>query len=126
LKILKNYNAFALIDWLYDIQNVEYRILTLYRIVSLNKAIASALEEHNNQPFTLKSYSRRQYFEEVEKEALSLLNPLRYPMKKQIMATVMKDSRVRPGEDMHYYAVPLHPHRQKGQDTLLPGEGGDL
>jgi hypothetical protein len=27
-------------------------------------------------------------------------------MKKQVMATVMKNSRVRPGEDMHYYALP--------------------
>jgi hypothetical protein len=68
--------------------------------------MASAPEEHNHQPFTLKSYSRRQYFEAVEKQALSLLNPLRYPMKKQVTATVMKDSRVRPGEDMHYYSLP--------------------
>jgi hypothetical protein len=74
--------------------------------VSLNRAIASAPEEHSSQPFTLKSRSRRQYFEEVEKQALSLLNPLRYPVKKQVMATVMKDARVRPGEDMHCYPVP--------------------
>jgi hypothetical protein len=75
-------------------------------IVSLNRAIASAPEEDNSQPFTLKSCSRRQYFEEVEKQALSLLNPLRYPMKKQVMATVMKDSHIRPREDMHCYSVP--------------------
>lgn len=45
---------------------------------SLNAAIRPALEIHNNKPFSGRTYSRREQFEEVEREALGQLNPLRY------------------------------------------------
>ncbi|WP_438268971.1 IS21 family transposase [Pedobacter polysacchareus] len=73
---------------------------------SLNAAIRSALEIHNNKPFSGRSYSRREQFEEIEREALSVLNPIRYEVHKQVMVTVMKNGYIRLGEDIHYYSVP--------------------
>lgn len=73
---------------------------------SLNAAIRSALELHNNKPFSGRSYSRREQFEEIEREALGLLNPIRYELHQQVMVTVMKNGYIRLGEDIHYYSVP--------------------
>ncbi|MDR2149112.1 MAG: IS21 family transposase [Tannerella sp.] len=73
---------------------------------SLNAAIRSALELHNNGCLTGRNYSRRSYFEEIEKEALASLNPIRYQIKKHSMATVGKDGYIRLSEDIHYYSVP--------------------
>jgi transposase len=73
---------------------------------SLNAAIRSALEVHNNGSFTGRNYSRRSYFEDAEKEVLSPLNPIRYQIKKHQMATVGKDGYIRLGEDVHFYSVP--------------------
>jgi hypothetical protein len=73
---------------------------------SLNAAIHSALEIHNNKPFSGRSYSRWEQFEEVEREALGPLNPIRYEVHKQVMVTVMKNGYIRLGEDIHYYSVP--------------------
>jgi len=75
-------------------------------IKSLNAAIRSALEIHNNGILTGRNYSRRTYFEEIERDALASLNPIRYQIKKHIMATVGKDGYVRLREDIHYYSVP--------------------
>jgi transposase len=73
---------------------------------TLNLSIRSALEGHNNRPLTAKGYSRREYFEEIERETLSCLNPMRYSIKKHVMATVGKDAHVRLADDVHYYSVP--------------------
>ena len=75
---------------------------------SLNSAIRPALEIHNNKPFSGRTYSRREQFEEVEREALGPLNPLRYEVNKQVMVTVMKNGYIRLGEDIHYYSVPYN------------------
>jgi transposase len=73
---------------------------------SLNAAIRSALESHNNTVLTGRNYSRRTYFEDIEREVLAPLNPVRYQIKKHSMATVGKDGYVRLREDVHYYSVP--------------------
>lgn len=73
---------------------------------SLNAAIRSALEIHNNQLLSRRNYSRRSYFEDIEREALGSLNPIRYQIKKHIMATVDKYGYVRLREDIHNYSVP--------------------
>ena len=75
-------------------------------LVSLNESILPALEMHNNKPFSGRSYSRREQFEEIEREALSALNPIDYQVHKQVMVTVMKNGYIRLGEDIHYYSVP--------------------
>lgn len=73
---------------------------------SLNTAIRDALEAHNNAPLSRRCYSRRSYFEEIEKEALAPLNPTPYQIKRHCMATVGKDGYVRLAEDIHHYSVP--------------------
>ena len=73
---------------------------------SLNAAIRSALEIHNNKPFSGRTYSRREQFEDIERDALRPLNPIRYEVKKQSIVTVVKNGYIRLGEDSHYYSVP--------------------
>lgn len=73
---------------------------------SLNSAIGPALETHNNKPFSGRDYSRREQFEEIEREALAPLSPLRYEVHRQAMATVTRSGYVRLAEDSHYYSVP--------------------
>jgi len=73
---------------------------------SLNAAIRSALERHNNHNLDRRNYSRRSYFEDIEREALAPLNPIRYQIKRSVMATVDKYGYVRLREDIHYYSVP--------------------
>ncbi|MFP9115915.1 IS21 family transposase [Flavobacterium sp. RHBU_3] len=80
--------------------------LSFDTLVSLNESILLALEMHNNKPFSGRSYSRREQFEEIEREALSALNPIDYQVHKQVMVTVMKNGYIRLGEDIHYYSVP--------------------
>lgn len=75
-------------------------------LTSLNLAIRSALEMHNNALLTGRNYSRREYFQDVEREELGPLNPIRYEVKKQVMVTVNRYGHARLGEDMHYYSVP--------------------
>jgi len=73
---------------------------------SLNAAIRSALELHNNQQMTNRKYSRRSYFDDIEKDTLGPLNPIRYQVNKHAMATVGKDGYIRLREDIHFYSVP--------------------
>lgn len=83
---------------------------------SLNVAIRVALEKHNNQNLVRRNYSRREYFEDVEQEALGPLNPLRYQMKKYVVTTVDKYGYARLHEDIHYYSVP---HTYIGKKVTL-------
>lgn len=75
-------------------------------LASLNAAIRACLERYNNQLLTRRNYSRRSYFEEIEQDTLRPLNPIRYQIKKSLMATVDKYGYVRLKEDIHYYSVP--------------------
>ena len=92
-------------------------------IKSLNAAIRSSLELHNNGILTGRNYSRRTYFEDIERDALSSLNPIRYQIKKHIMATVGKDGYVRLREDIHYYSVP---HTCIGKKLKISYTSGDV
>ena len=78
---------------------------TVYHdIESLNKDIAVHLEAHNNTLLTGLSYSRRQQFEQVEKNALRPLNKYSYDPMTTRMATVGKTGYV--PLDYRYYSVP--------------------
>ena len=83
---------------------IEERIF--HDLPTLNAAIRVALEVHNNAPFSGRSYSRRDQFEEIERMTLGKLNPISYELKKQALATVQKNGHIRLGEDAHYYSVP--------------------
>lgn len=72
----------------------------------LNAAISAALEAHNNAPFKGRDYSRRQQFEEVEKQTLNPLPALGYEARQQSVVTVMKNGHVCLRADKHYYSVP--------------------
>lgn len=75
-------------------------------LATLNASIREALDVLNNAPFKGRDYSRRQQFEEIEKEALHCLPAYRYEFKQQAMVTVMKNGHVCLGIDKHYYSVP--------------------
>jgi transposase len=78
-----------------------------FTLEELNKAILVALEEHNLALLRGRNYSRRQQFEEVERQTLAPLPPFRYELKKQLFATVMKNGHVSMSVDKHYYSVPF-------------------
>ena len=77
-----------------------------FSLEELNAAILVALEAHNNRLLNGRHYSRREQFEEVERATLHPLPQLRYEIKKQVFATVMKNGHVSLGADKHYYSVP--------------------
>jgi len=79
---------------------------TYFTLESLNAAIREALEQLNNAPFKGRNYSRRQQFNEVEKETLQPLPVYRYEFKLQHIVTVMKNGHVCLAADKHYYSVP--------------------
>ena len=77
-----------------------------YSLDELNLAIRIELEEHNNVLLTGRNYSRRQQFEEVERQTLLALPELRYELKKTLFITVMRNGHVCLHPDKHYYSVP--------------------
>jgi len=77
-----------------------------FNLKSLNEAIWEKLEEYNATPLTNRENSRKELFEEFEKEALNPLPPTRYDMKYSNPGTVYKNYHVYLREDKHYYSVP--------------------
>lgn len=79
---------------------------TYYSLDELNTAIKVALEDHNNKLMKGRDYSRRQQFDEIEKQVLQELAVYRYQTKHKKVVTVMKNNHVCLSEDRHYYSVP--------------------
>lgn len=92
-------------------------------LASLNATIRFCLERYNNQLLSRRNYSRRSYFEEIEQETLRPLSPIRYQIKKSLMATVDKYGYVRLREDIHYYSVP---HTYIGNKLRVTYTGSDV
>jgi transposase len=84
-----------------------------FSLESLNKAILEKLEEYNNTPLTRKGKSRRELFEEMEKQVLKPLPSSRYQIKQYAMGTVYKNCHVCLQKDGHYYSVPYYYLRKK-------------
>jgi transposase len=78
-----------------------------FSLEELNQAIMELLDKHNNQLFQGRNYSRRQQFEEMEKNTLQPLPQLRFEQRKQNTVTVMKNGHVCLSSDKHYYSVPF-------------------
>lgn len=76
-------------------------------LAQLNALLWQLLEKHNNGPYKGSSYSRKQLFDELEREALQPLPALRYEMRRAMMLTVMKNGHVCLSSDKHYYSVPF-------------------
>lgn len=78
---------------------------TIYHdIETLNKDIAVHLEAHNNTLLTGRDYSRRQQFDQVEKDVLKPLNKYSYDPMSNRVATVGKTGYV--PLDYRYYSIP--------------------
>ena len=78
--------------------------LIYHTIEALNSSIAIDLEAHNNTLLTGCNYSRRQQFEQLEKDALRPLNKYRYDPMNAKVATVGKTGYVT--IDHRYYSIP--------------------
>lgn len=86
-----------------------------HSIEDLNRAIREKLEVHNNKPMQKLKVSRRQLFEEIEKDVLLPLPARRYEFKTfQKPTTVQNNYHVYLREDKHYYSVP---YTHKGRKT---------
>lgn len=72
----------------------------------VNARMKILLEEHNNTPLTNRDYSRRERFEELERQALQALPALPYESRKQVKVTVLKTGHIMLNIDKHYYSVP--------------------
>ncbi len=87
-------------------QNIYTRLegQVFYDLESLNQALHVALEVHNNAPMTGGRQSRRQQYEDLERECMGKLNPIRFELKKRHTATVQNNGYVR--LDKSFYSVP--------------------
>lgn len=71
---------------------------------SFNAAIRVALELHNNALLTGRNYNRREQYEEIERDCMGSLNPVRFELKQRHTATVQKNGYIR--LERHYYSIP--------------------
>jgi len=81
------------------------RNMTFFSLSELNEAIWKELERHNNALFQKKDISRRQLFDEVEKEELQPLPVERYEITHYQVVKVEFNYHVYLKEDKHYYSV---------------------
>ena len=84
----------------------QLRNKQFFNLQELNTAIHSALEALNDRPFRNRKYSRRELFNQVERDLLKPLTAERYQIKENAWATVMKTGHVLLQPDKHYYSVP--------------------
>ena len=85
----------------------------IHSLEELNQAISTLLDEHNNKVLTGRNYSRRQLFDEIEKEVLQSLPVIKYEFKKRRVVTVSKMGYAVLSEDKHYYHVPYQLKNKK-------------
>jgi hypothetical protein len=64
------------------------------------------LEKKNNAVFKGAKYSRREQFEDMEKQALQPLPEKRFELRHTSIVTVMKNGHICLSPDKHYYSVP--------------------
>ena len=89
-----------------------------YSLEELNEAMWEQLEVHNNTEQQRLGVSRREIFEDVERQALKPLAGQKYPLKSIHEATVAINYHVELREDRHYYSVP-HYLRKAGRKTVV-------
>lgn len=94
------------------VKNVYYNIYAplrkniYYSLQELNAAIAIQLEILNNKKYKGSPYSRRELFDQNEKQLLTALSCSLFKPKKTIQATVQRNYHLQLSEDHHYYSVP--------------------
>lgn len=77
-----------------------------FSLETLNEAIREHLDALNNKKMVNRDYSRREMFNEVEKDLLAPLAAELYQIKETAWATVMKTGHVMLQKDKHHYSVP--------------------
>ena len=77
-----------------------------YSLEELNQTILRHLDNLNRAFFQGRTYSRMSQFDEMEKEVLQPLPPMRFEMRENVQVTVMKNGHVCLHRDRHYYSVP--------------------
>jgi len=86
---------------------------TFFSIAELNEAIWIELEEINNVPFQRRNISRRELFNEIEKNELQPLPKERYEIRRYQISKVEFNHHIYLREDKHYYSVPYQYTGQK-------------
>mgnify|MGYP003623608647 CR=1 FL=1 len=76
--------------------------------------------------FQGKEYSRKQAFEQTEKDHLKALPQERYEIKKSTLVTMMKSPHVCLREDKHYYSIPFRSALRDWRGQHLPEWGSVL
>ncbi|MFN8697771.1 MAG: IS21 family transposase [Flavobacteriales bacterium] len=76
-------------------------------LAELNQRLWTLLEIHNNGPYKGSKYSRRELFNDLERDTLQPLPALRYEMRRSVVVTVMKNGHVCLSVDKHHYSVPF-------------------
>ncbi|MEA3346822.1 MAG: IS21 family transposase [Candidatus Auribacterota bacterium] len=89
---------------------------TFYSRKELNEAILELLEKHNNTNFQNLPYSRRDLFNDVEKNVLRQLPFQRYEFKEFRSLKVLFNYHVYLREDDHYYSVP---YKHVGKQIMM-------
>jgi transposase len=77
-----------------------------YSLEELNAAIMRHLENLNKACFNGRNYSRMDQFNEMEKQVLQPLPPIRFEMRENVQVTVSPNGHVCLHCDKHYYSVP--------------------
>ncbi len=87
-------------------QNIYTRLegKVFYDLESMNKAVWVALEIFNNKPMSGGRPSRRSQYEEVERDCMGALNPIRFELKRRHTATVGNNCHIR--LERSFYSVP--------------------
>jgi transposase len=78
-----------------------------HHLDQLNEDIAVHLTAHNASQLTGQQYSRRQLFDELERQALQPLNPYLFELMSTQLSTVNKFGHVLLSADKRYYSVPF-------------------
>lgn len=86
---------------------VPLRRRVFYSPGELNEAIIELLKKHNEMSFQRLETSRRQLFEEIEKDHLKPLSVEEYELRKFCKPKVQFNYHVYLSEDAHYYSVPF-------------------
>lgn len=84
----------------------KLRNQTFFSLSELNEAIWEELENLNNTPFQRREMSRRELFNEIEKNELMPLPTERYEIKHFQVSKVEFNHHIYLKEDKHYYSAP--------------------
>ena len=86
-----------------------------HTLKDLNTAIRTLVDKHNQMLFQGKTFSRRQQFDNIEKDMLKTLPDMIFELKNYREATVHPNCHVVLSEDRHHYSVPYQYIGQKVQ-----------